>query len=79
MNLMLIRYGYPPVAVRAEDRPAYSAALQMARAGVGVEGFDRLLYERLDASLRDSISASREALPVPRAALPNFDGKLSQP
>ena len=76
MNLMLIRGGYPPVAVRPEDRPAYIAAVQMAQAGIGVEGFDRLLYERLDVTLGEAISASREALPVPRAALPNLDGKL---
>jgi len=30
MNLVLIRGGYPPVAVRPEDRPAYTRALQDA-------------------------------------------------
>jgi Fic family protein len=67
MNLVLIRGGYPPVAVRPEDRPAYIAALQVAQAGGGAEGFDRLLYEGLDATLREYIAASREVLPVPRA------------
>jgi Fic family protein len=51
MNLILIRGGYPPVSVRPEDRPAYVRALQEAQAGRGAEGFDRLLYERLDATL----------------------------
>jgi Fic family protein len=65
MNLVLIRGGYPPVAVRPEDRPAYISALQQAQAGRGDEPFARLLYERLDATLGEYLSASREALPVP--------------
>ncbi|HEX4184326.1 MAG TPA: AbrB/MazE/SpoVT family DNA-binding domain-containing protein [Stellaceae bacterium] len=35
MILILIRGGYPPVAVRPEDRPAYVGALQEAQAGRG--------------------------------------------
>ena len=62
MNLVLIRGGYPPVAVRPQDRPAYVAALQEAQAGNGAEAFDRLLYERLDATLGEYLTASREAL-----------------
>src|SRR5216684_4348261 len=58
MNLVLIRGGYPPVAVRPEDRPAYIRALQEARAGGGAETFARLLYERLDATLGEYVSAS---------------------
>ncbi len=75
MNLVLIRGGYPPVAVRPEDRPVYIAALQHAMAGGGVEKFDCLLYERLVATLGEYINASREALPVPRTALPKLGGK----
>ena len=62
MNLILIRGGYPPVAVRPEDRPAYLRALQQAQAGEGTEAFDRLLYERLDATLEEALSALREAI-----------------
>jgi hypothetical protein len=51
MNLMLIRGGYPPVAVRPEDRPAYVGALQQAQVGKGTEAFDLLLYRRRDATL----------------------------
>ena len=69
MNLILIRGGYPPVAVRPVDRPAYIAGLQQAQAGQGAEGFERLLYERLDATLGESLSALREALP-PRPPVP---------
>jgi Fic family protein len=65
MNLVLLRGGYPPVAVRPQDRPAYIGALQDAQAGRGSERFDRLLYERLDATLGESLSALIEALTAP--------------
>ena len=67
MNLVLIRGGYPPVAVRLEDRAAYIGALQQAQAGRGTAAFERLLCERLDATLAEYISAAREALSAPRA------------
>ncbi len=66
MNFILIRGGYPAVAVRPEDRPAYIAGLQQGQRGGGTEAFDRLLSERLDATLGEYISASRQALPAPR-------------
>ena len=62
MNLILIRGGYPAVSVRPEDRPAYIAALQLSQAGGGSEMFDRLLYKRLDESLAEYVSASRQAM-----------------
>lgn len=64
MNLVLLRGGYPPVAVRPEDRPAYLRALQDGQAGRGAEGFGRLLYERLDTTLDDYVRAAGEALMV---------------
>jgi Fic family protein len=64
MNLILIRAGYPPVAVRPVDRPAYVHALQVNQAGQGPEQFDELLYRRLDASLDESLAAARDALPL---------------
>ena len=51
MNLILIRSGYPPVAVRPEDRLEYVTSLQEAQAGLGGGKFDSLLYRRLDATL----------------------------
>ena len=57
MNLILIRAGYPPVAVRPEDRMTYVRSLQEAQAGQGTESFDTLLYERLDATLGEYLSA----------------------
>ena len=61
MNLVLLRGGYPPVAVRPVDRAAYVGALQE----VGSDSFDRLLYERLDATLAEYLSALRQALAAP--------------
>ena len=63
MNLVLIRGGYPPIAVRPEDRLAYLQALQRAQAGQGDEAFRRLLYQRLDATLAEVLGALRAALP----------------
>jgi Fic family protein len=53
MNLVLLRAGYPPVAVRPEDRLEYIRSLQPAQAGHGTESFDGLLYKRLDATLEE--------------------------
>jgi Fic family protein len=70
MNLILIRSGYPPVAVRPADRPAYVAALQAHQAGGGDAAFDRLLYERLGAVLDETLHALRQALPSAPADKP---------
>jgi Fic family protein len=61
MNLILIRGGYPPLAVRPEDRLAYIRALQQSQAGKGTESFDTLLYERLDATLGEYLTAFEQA------------------
>jgi Fic family protein len=63
MNLILIRGGYPPVAVRPEDRLDYIRSLQQEQAGHGTEGFSALLYERLDATLAEYLTALQEGLP----------------
>jgi Fic family protein len=65
MNLILLRAGYPPVAVRPQDRVAYLDALQQAQGSGGAAAFNRLLYKRLDAALGDCLSALRQALPAP--------------
>lgn len=57
MNLILLRAGYPPIAVRPEDRLEYIRALQQVQAGEGDQGFTDLLYRRLDATLDDFLSA----------------------
>jgi len=63
VNLILIRGGYPPVAVRPEDRLAYLRALQQSQAGHEDEDFKHLLYERLDATMDEYLSALRAELP----------------
>src|SRR5258708_29067296 len=45
MNLVLIRGGYPPVAVRPEDKPTSIRALQVAQTGQGTATFHNLLFE----------------------------------
>jgi Fic family protein len=57
MNLILIRGGYPPIAVRPEDRASYIRALQQSQAGLGSTSFDNLLCERLDATLGEYLTA----------------------
>jgi Fic family protein len=69
MNLILIRAGYPPVAVRPEDRLDYIRSLQGAQAGQGSESFSRLLYQRLDATLDEYLSAFEGPLPPPTQIL----------
>ena len=51
MNLMLIRGGYPPMAIRPEDRAAYLAALEDASLSGNVDAFTILMYERLESTL----------------------------
>lgn len=75
MSLVLIRGGYPPIAVRPADRLAYLRALQQAQAGQGAAALDRLLYERLDATLGEYLNALREALPRPDPPLETGDPK----
>lgn len=68
MNLILIKGGFLPLAIRPDDRLAYLQALQESQAGRGDEAFRRLLYERLDATLAEYLSALREALPQTEAS-----------
>lgn len=60
MNLMLIRGGYPPVAVRPEDRAAYLEALETASLAGDLTPFQTLMHERLDATLDAYLAAVRE-------------------
>lgn len=61
MNLVLIRGGYIPVAVRLEDRLEYIRSLQQQQAGHGAASFNALLYKRLDATLGEYLGALQEA------------------
>jgi len=60
MNLILLRGGYPPVAARPQDRPAYLSALQEALAGHSASNSDGLLYQRLDTTLDEYLCAAQK-------------------
>ncbi|MEI6413598.1 MAG: Fic family protein [Pseudomonadota bacterium] len=62
MNLLLIRNGYPPVAVRPEDRGRYLDALETAHGMEDLNPFQIFLHERLDSTLSEYLSASQEAI-----------------
>jgi Fic family protein len=57
MNLLLIRFGYVPVAVRPEDRAAYLDALERASLTDDLEPFQTLMHGRLDDTLTDYLDA----------------------
>jgi Fic family protein len=64
MNLMLIRGGYAPVAVRPQDRGVYLDALERGSLTDDWISFQVFMHERLEATLADYLDAAREALPA---------------
>ena len=62
MNLLLLRGGYPPIAVRPEDRKPYLDALQHASLQDDLQPFQAFLHYRLDATLDEYLTALQEAL-----------------
>jgi Fic family protein len=65
MNLMLLRGGYPPVAVRLEERKTYLDTLEHASLREDLAPFQTFMHKRLDATLGEYLSALQEALPNP--------------
>lgn len=63
MNLLLLRAGYPPIAVRPEDRRAYIAALEHAHMTGDLSPFRTLLTDRLHETLVDYLNVVRDSLP----------------
>lgn len=63
MNLLLLRAGYPPLAVRPEDRAAYLAALEHGSVTGDTCAFQTLMHQRLDATLAEYIAALRQSYP----------------
>jgi Fic family protein len=57
MNLMLIRGGYPPVAIRPDDRSAYLAALEAGSLTDDIKPFNDFMGKRLLATLDDYLAA----------------------
>lgn len=62
MNLLLIRAGHPPVAVRPLDRLEYVRALATAQAGEGTQGYQRLMFKRLNETLDEYLTLYQSAL-----------------
>jgi cell filamentation protein, protein adenylyltransferase len=63
MNLLLLREGYPPVAVHPEDRKTYLDARQQVSVQDGLKPFQTFMHRQLDATLGEYLSALQEALP----------------
>ena len=61
MNLLLLRGGYPPVAIQPEDRKTYLDSLEHASLREDLTPFRTFLYQRLDAALREYLSALQDA------------------
>lgn len=62
MNLILLRAGYPPVAVRPADRGAYITSLEEAQVTNDPAAYRELLTGRLHATLLDYLAVVRESL-----------------
>ena len=62
MNLLLLREGYPPIAVRPEDRKTYLDALEQASVRDDLKPFQTFMHRRLDATLVEYLEALKEAL-----------------
>jgi Fic family protein len=60
MNLLLIRAGYPPIAVRPEDRSFYLDALERGSLAGDLQPFQILMHERLDAVLGDYLGVLQD-------------------
>jgi Fic family protein len=65
MNLMLIRGGYPPVAIGPADRKPYLDALERGSLSGDLQSFRTFMYERLDDTLQEYLNALNEALRQP--------------
>ena len=65
MNCLLIREGYPPVAVRPEDRVTYLNTLELASLTDDLQPFQAFMHQRLDATLEEYLRALQETLPIP--------------
>jgi len=64
-NLLLARAGYPPIAIRPEQRPAYLGAVHAAQTGNGERDFRDLMYTKLDQTMDLYLAAARQAKNAP--------------
>lgn len=63
MNVLLLRGGYPPVAIRPEDRKAYLDTLEHASLRDDLTPFQTFMHQRLDGTLDEYLTALEEARP----------------
>jgi Fic family protein len=63
MNLILLRAGYPPVAVRPEDRAAYLQGLERGSVRNDLEPFRALMNRRLADTLAAYVEVLKESAP----------------
>lgn len=66
MNLLLLRAGYPPIAVRPADRTAYLAAIERAQLTEDAADYYALMTHRLNDTLVEYIEMVGEAVPDDR-------------
>jgi Fic family protein len=62
MNLVLLRAGYPPVAIRPEDRAAYLAALETGSTTDDFAPYRALMSRRLAETLTDYVAVLKESV-----------------
>jgi Fic family protein len=60
MNLLLLREGFPPVAIGPADRKAYLDTLEQASTRDDLKPIQAFLYQRLDATLANYLAALQE-------------------
>lgn len=60
MNLLLVRDGYRPVAVRPEDRSEYLDSLEIASNRGDISRFQSLMHRRLAETMTDYVRVVRE-------------------
>lgn len=63
MNLILLRAGYPPVAVRPEDRLAYLDAIEKSQLSAAADAYARFMLQRLSDTLTDYINVLSQSTP----------------
>jgi Fic family protein len=61
MNLVLLRAGYPPVAIRPEDRAGYLAALETGSTTDDLTAFRALMSRRLAETMAAYVAALEES------------------
>ena len=62
MNLLLLRGGYPPVAIGPEERPDYLDTLERRQTAGSTTLYDRFMAGRLMTSLRHHVEHAERAL-----------------